>query len=229
MDQQFLYSLAWIMIIAAMLLSFYAQSKIGRVYNQYFRVKNHKGITGKEVARQMLDRHGLYDVSIRVIPGYLTDNYDPSSKVMNLSEGVCNGDSISSIGVAAHETGHAIQHGEEYGLMKLRGAIAPVAVISSRIVFLIFIAGIVMQMVSLTKIAVVLYFVILLFQLVTLPVEYDASRRALVNLEEMGYITQDEISPVQKVLGAAILTYLAATLATLGQFLRLLSISKRER
>ena len=120
MDQQFLYSLAWIMIIAAMLLSFYAQSKIGRVYNQYFQVKNHKGIMGKEVARQMLDRHGLYDVSIRVIPGYLTDNYDPSSKVMNLSEGVCNGDSISSIGVAAHETGHAIQHEEEYGLMKLR-------------------------------------------------------------------------------------------------------------
>ena len=94
MNQQFLYSLAWIIIIAAMLLSFYAQSKVGRVYNQYFQIKNHKEITGKEVARQMLDRYGLYDVSIRVIPGYLTDNYDPKSKVMSLSEEVCNGNSI---------------------------------------------------------------------------------------------------------------------------------------
>lgn len=221
-----LYTLGYIMLLAAFGLSLYAQTSTARTYGKYFQVSNAQGISGYEVARAMLDYHGLQDVKIVEIQGTLTDHYDPTKRIMCLSTGVYRGKTISSMGVAAHETGHAIQHAEHFGLMRLRTAIAPLAILSSKIMLFVLIGGFVLQMTRWIRVSVILLFILFLFQLVTLPVEFDASRRAMEELEGQGMVTSSELSAVQEVLHAAWLTYLAATLGSLAQVIRFAGISR---
>ncbi len=218
----------WMLFLfPAILFAMYAQLKVSTSFNKYLRVSSRSGYTGREVARMILDRNGLYDVRIEPIAGQLTDHYDPRSKVIRLSSNVYNGNSIAAVSVAAHEVGHAIQHGEGYFPLILRNNIAPIASIGARFVWFIIVIGLVISP-FLVEVGVMLYLAVVLFQIVTLPVEFNASKRALYQLED-GIVFRDEIDSSKKVLTAAALTYVAATLVAIGQLLRLLSISNRRR
>lgn len=215
----------YFLLMIALIISFYAQIKVSTTFNKYLRVPSYSGYTGREVARIILDRNGLHDVRIEPIGGQLTDHYDPRTNVIRLSSNVYNGNSIASLSVAAHEVGHAIQHAEGYFPLILRNNIAPIASISSRFVWILIFLGFLISPVLLEA-GIILYLAIVLFQVVTLPVEFNASRRALYQLDS-GIVTSNEIGPAKKVLSAAALTYVAATLVAIGQLLRLISLSNR--
>lgn len=217
----------FIFLIPAILFAMYAQSKIQSAFNKYSRVGSRSGYTGAQVARRILDKKGLYDVNIEYSPGKLTDHYDPRNKVLRLSSTVYNGTSLASLGVAAHEVGHAIQHADGYSFLILRNTIAPIAGFGSRFVWLLIIAGFAFSAPSLVNAGIILYLGVVLFQIITLPVEFNASKRALLQLETGDYLTQDELIPTKKVLDAAALTYVAATLTAIAQLLRLLALSRR--
>ncbi|HHV27180.1 zinc metallopeptidase [Anaerosalibacter bizertensis] len=215
----------YFLLMIALIISFYAQIKVSTTFNKYLRVPSYSGYTGREVARMILDRNGLHDVRIEPIGGQLTDHYDPRTNVIRLSSNVYNGNSIASLSVAAHEVGHAIQHAEGYFPLILRNNIAPIASISARFVWILIFLGFLISPVLLEA-GIILYLAIVLFQVVTLPVEFNASRRALDQLDS-GIVTRNEIGPAKKVLSAAALTYVAATLVAIGQLLRLISLSDR--
>ncbi|MEY8303249.1 zinc metallopeptidase [Anaerosalibacter bizertensis] len=215
----------YFLLMIALIISFYAQIKVSTTFNKYLRVPSYSGYTGREVARMILDRNGLHDVRIEPIGGQLTDHYDPRTNVIRLSSNVYNGNSIASLSVAAHEVGHAIQHAEGYFPLILRNNIAPIASISARFVWILIFLGFLISPVLLEA-GIILYLAIVLFQVVTLPVEFNASRRALDQLDS-GIVTSNEIGPAKKVLSAAALTYVAATLVAIGQLLRLISLSDR--
>ncbi len=212
-------------LMIAILISLYAQIKVSSSFNKYLRVPSRIGLTGREVARMILDRNGLYDIEIEPIGGNLTDHYDPRSKVIRLSRNVYNGNSLASVAVAAHEVGHAIQHSEGYFPLILRNNLAPIASFSARFVWILIFLGFVISP-FLLELGILLYLAVVLFQVITLPVEFNASRRALLQLEN-GRISMDETEGSRKVLQAAALTYVAATLVAVLQLLRLLSISGR--
>ncbi|NLJ78575.1 MAG: zinc metallopeptidase [Tissierellia bacterium] len=216
-----------ILLIPALLFSMYAQFKISTSFNRYLRVASRKGYTGNQVARLILDRNGLNDVRIEVVGGQLTDHYDPRTRVVRLSRNIYNGNSIAAVSVAAHEVGHAMQHGEGYFPLMIRNNMAPIVSISSRFVWILIILGFALSP-FLLDIGIMLYLAVVLFQVITLPVEFNASRRALIQLED-GIVFEDEIGASRNVLQAAALTYVAATLVALGQLLRLLSLSNRRR
>lgn len=218
-----------LMLLVAMGLSMYAQFKVKSNFNRYLKVQSSSRMTGQQVAKAILERHGIYDVRIEPVAGNLTDHFDPRSKVVRLSEQVYNGTSISAVSIAAHEVGHAMQHNEEYLPLKIRSAIAPVASIGSRLVWGVIFLGFIISPI-LIELGIALYIGVVLFQVVTLPVEFNASSRALVELED-GIISRDEVRGSRKVLTAAALTYIAATLAAVAELLRLLSIvdSRRDR
>ncbi|QQY80787.1 hypothetical protein EDD65_10574 [Keratinibaculum paraultunense] len=219
----------WMLFLfPALLFATYAQIKVSASFNKYLMVANRSGYTGKEVARMILDRNGLYDVRIESVGGQLTDHYDPRTKVIRLSRDVYNGDSIAAVSIAAHETGHAIQHSEGYFPLILRNNIAPIVGLSSRFVWIFILLGLLIEP-FLFEVGVMLYLAIVLFQVITLPVEYNASKRALYQLEDNGIILNEERSAAKEVLSAAALTYVAATLVAIGQLLRLLSMSNRRR
>ncbi|HSH35538.1 zinc metallopeptidase [Schnuerera sp.] len=219
---------SWFLILLpALLFAMYAQLKVSSSFNKYLKVQSRSGYTGNEVARMILDRNRLHDVRIVPVAGELTDHYDPRSKVIRLSRNVYNGRSIAAVSVAAHEVGHAIQHGEGYFPLILRNNIAPIASLGSRFVWILILLGFVISP-FLIEVGILLYIAVVLFQVVTLPVEFNASRRALIQLEN-GIVYRDEISSSKKVLNAAALTYVAATLVALAQLLRLLSITGRRR
>lgn len=217
----------WIVVlIPALLLSLYAQMKISTSFNKYSRVASRSGYTGSQVARMILDRNNLHNVKIEPVRGNLTDHYDPRTQVIRLSESVHSSNSVAAVSVAAHEVGHAIQHGIGYRPLLIRNNIAPIANIGSRFAFgLIFIGLLLESMVY--ELGIILYLAVVLFQLVTLPVEINASRRALTQLEN-GIIPEEEVRGSKKVLSAAALTYIAATLVAIGQLLRLISMSNRK-
>lgn len=217
----------WIVVlIPALLLSLYAQMKISTSFNKYSRVASRSGYTGSQVARMILDRNNLHNVKIEPVRGNLTDHYDPRTQVIRLSESVHSSNSVAAVSVAAHEVGHAIQHGIGYRPLLIRNNIAPIANIGSRFAFgLIFIGLLLESMVY--ELGIILYLAVVLFQLVTLPVEINASRRALTQLEN-GIILEEEVRGSKKVLSAAALTYIAATLVAIGQLLRLISMSNRK-
>lgn len=215
----------YFLLMIALIISFYAQIKVSTTFNKYLRVPSYSGYTGREVARMILDRNGLHDVRIEPIGGQLTDHYDPRTNVIRLSSNVYNGNSIASLSVAAHEVGHAIQHAEGYFPLILRNNIAPIASISARFVWILIFLGFLISPVLLEA-GIILYLAIVLFQVVTLPVEFNASRRALDQLDS-GIVTSNEIGPAKKALSAAALTYVAATLVAIGQLLRLISLSDR--
>lgn len=221
------YDPTFIFLIPAMIFAFYAQTKITSTFNKFLRIRNSNGYTGYEVARRILDANGLYNVPIEMVRGHLTDHYDPRSRVLRLSPDVYNGTSIASAGVAAHECGHAVQHSESYVPLTVRNVIAPIASIGSQTAwFLIFIAF-VLNMMQLFDLGIYLFSAVVLFQIITLPVEYNASRRAIIALEEYGLVPRDEVYGARKVLSAAALTYVAATVTAVLQLLRLLLIRSR--
>lgn len=217
-----------LIIIPGIILSSIAQFKINMAYSTYSRIANSKGLTGYDVARELLRISGINDVDIQMIGGSLTDHYDPMKKVVRLSRDVYSGNSIASLSVAAHEVGHAIQHNKGYVPLSLRSAIAPIASFSSKMSWVLITIGLLFGFFSgsilMLKIGIILFTAVVLFQIVTLPVEFNASRRALNLLEEYSFLQKDEINGATKVLSAAALTYVAAALTGILQLLRLIVI-----
>lgn len=217
-----------ILLLPAMLISFWAQMKINSAYSKYSRVRTTNGYTGMQVARMMLDEAGLFDVRIEMINTKLGDHYDPSSRVLRLSPEVYSEPTISSAGIAAHEVGHAIQHKEGYKALVIRNSIVPVVNFSSSLSWIIFLAGLLLGFKGLTTLGILLFSAVVFFQLITLPVEFNASNRALRVLQSRGILYGNEIKGAEKVLGAAAMTYVAATLMAISQLIRLIAISNRD-
>lgn len=217
------------LVIPALLLSIYAQWKVSSTFKKYSRIISRGGYSGAAVARKLLDENGLSDIDVAPVSGKLTDHYSPKKRIINLSNEVYSGASVSSIGVAAHETGHALQDRDEYGPMKLRSWLVPVANIGSSAGPYVVIIGLIFSLDILLQIGIVLFSAAVAFYLVTLPVELNASRRALEQLETTGILKRDEIPPAKKVLNAAALTYIAAALSAIMTLLRLVLISRNRR
>jgi Zn-dependent membrane protease YugP len=218
-----------ILVVPAILFSLYAQSKVKSTYSKYSRIANKRGLTGAEIAKTILERNGLVDVRVEAVAGELTDHYDPRTKVVRLSQGVYGSSSVAAIGVAAHETGHAIQHGESYAPLVLRSTLVPVAGLGSTLGFPLAIAGIIFSFGPLITIGILLYTIAVAFYMITLPVEFNASSRAIRTLEDTGILDYDEIDPAKKVLRAAAMTYVASAAVALANLLRLLLLSNRRR
>lgn len=215
----------FILLLPALILAFYAQSKVSGTFERYLRIPSRKGFTGADVAREILRRSGIYDVSVEAQPGRLSDHYDPRTKVVRLSSDVYHGRSLAALGVAAHECGHALQHSQGYAPLAIRNAIVPMAGIGSQMAFPLFFFGLLLRADFLMTLGILLFSTAVVFQLFTLPVEYNASNRAVAVLEGSGFITDDEVGPVKQVLGAAALTYVAATVMSVTQLLRLIILS----
>ena len=219
------FDLTMIILIPAIIISFWAQTRISSTYNKYSEVRTMNGYTGQQIARMMLDEAGLFDVRIEVVNTKLGDHYDPSNRVLRLSPDVYSGGTISSAGIAAHEVGHAIQHKERYKPLVVRNSIVPVVNIGSNLSWVIFFAGFLLGFKGLTTLGILLFSGVVIFQLITLPVEFDASTRALNILSSRGILYGDETRSAQKVLNAAAMTYVAATLMAVSQLIRLIAIS----
>ncbi|EDT71350.1 zinc metallopeptidase [Clostridium perfringens] len=217
----------YLILIPAILISAWAQFKISSTFNKYSTVRSINGYTGAQVARILLNDAGLQEVEIQQVPGRLSDHYDPRAKVLRLSSDVYGSTSVASIGVAAHEVGHAIQDKESYSALVFRNAIVPVVNFSSSLSWILFFIGILLSYSTLVTIGIILFSVVVLFQLVTLPVEFNASSRALKLLEARGILYDKEVDGARKVLSAAALTYVAATLMAVLQLVRLIAISNR--
>lgn len=220
-------SMEYFFLLITIGLSMFAQFKVNSTFNKYLQQRASSGLTGYEVARRMLDKKGLYDINIEMIGGKLSDHYDPRSRVLRLSRDVYSGNSVASIGVAAHEVGHAIQHSIDYAPMKIRSAIFPIANFGSKFVFVLIFLGIIMSIPQLVTLGVFAFMGIVIFQLVTLPVEFDASSRAIKHLKD-GVVTAEELPYVKKVLGAAALTYVTSALVAVAQLIRFIGLSRRD-
>lgn len=218
-----------IILIPAIILTMYAQSKVNSTYREYVRVPNRKGISGADTARQILDRNGLSDVRIEQVNGTLSDHYDPRTRVLRLSPEVYGRATIASSAIAAHEVGHAIQHSRSYAPLVFRNTIVPVVSLASNISWLFIIGGLILGYVGLLDIGIILFSLAVIFQLITLPVEFDASKRAMVELQNNGLLTMDEIPQGKKVLDAAALTYVAAASSAVLNLVRLLVLRGNRR
>lgn len=216
-----------LILIPAILLSMYASYKVSSTTNKYFKIKAMRGMTGQEVARRILDYNGLSSIPVMSVPGSLTDHYDPRGKTVSLSEEVFYGTSITSISVAAHECGHAIQDKESYIPMLFRSAIVPVVNFASSASWIIIMMGFFVSR-QFLWLGILLFSATVVFQIVTLPVEFDASLRALKQLEMLGIVGLEEKKESRKVLGAAALTYVAAAFASVLQLLRLVIIARND-
>ena len=227
----FSYDPTYFLILPAMLFAMWAQARVQRAFNSYSRVRAQSGVTGAEVARDILDRSGLSHVQVQQISGTLQDHYDPRVKILRLSPEVYASNSLAALGVAAHEAGHAIQHDENYVPLAVRSSLVPVASFGSRLAFPLFLIGLIFgQGLSwLMTVGIWLFIAAVAFSIVTLPVEYDASRRALALLSQGGYVTREELPHAKEVLTAAGMTYLAATAVALTQLLRLLILRGSRR
>ena len=219
----------YILILIGVLLSMGASAKLNATYGRYSSVASRCGMTGAQAAQRILQSQGIYDVTVRHVSGRLTDHYDPRSKTVNLSDAVYGSTSIAAIGVAAHECGHAIQHNINYAPLNIRSAIVPVANIGSSLSWPIFLLGLILSIPALTTVGIVLFSLAVLFQLVTLPVEFNASSRALKMLESTGILSHEENKGAKKVLTAAALTYVAALASSILQLLRLIILSGGRR
>ncbi len=213
-----------VLILPALLFAMYAQMKVKSTYGRFSQMHSARGLTGAQVARQILDDNGLYDVPVEHISGQLTDHFDPRSRVVRLSDGVYGSDSIAAIGVAAHECGHAVQYQQNYSPMRLRAAIIPITNIGSTLAIPLVLIGYVMSIQPLVTIGIVGFSAVALFQLVTLPVEFDASARAMRTIREKGILYDSEAAGARKVLSAAAMTYVAALLTAVAQLLRLILV-----
>lgn len=223
-----------ILLIPAMLFTFYAQHKVNSAYRQYVQIPNRNGITGAAAARRILDSNGLQNIPVEVSQKRLSDHYDPRNKVLRLSPEVYHEPSIASVSIAAHEAGHAIQHAEGYQPLKLRSVIAPIASIASGLAWPILLIGLAIIAAGqlapgnlIFDLGVLLYASAVVFQGITLPVEYNASRRAIAQLDGLGMIYPEEAYSAKQVLSAAALTYVAALAATVLSLLRIIALRGR--
>ena len=212
----------YVLILIGMVLSLMASAKLNATYSTYARVGSRCGLTGAEAAERLLRSQGIYDVAVRRVSGHLTDHYDPRTKTVNLSDAVYGATSIAAIGVAAHECGHAMQDAGEDVPLRLRAALVPVANFGAQISWPLILIGFFIGGGFLVDIGILLFSAAVLFQLVTLPVEYNASHRAVKLLDSIGILRDQEVGQARKVLGAAALTYVAAAAASVLQLLRLL-------
>ena len=217
----------WILIIPTMLFAFWAQSRVSSTFNKYSRVMSRGGYTAAEICRRILDSNGLYHVRIEHISGNLTDHFDPSTNVVRLSDTVYGSRSVASIGVAAHEVGHAIQYAVGYVPIRIRAAIIPITNFGSKLSMPLILLGFVFQWQPIVNLGIILFSLMTLFQLVTLPVELNASHRALRTLKEDNILYGEEVSQAKNVLTAAALTYVAALLTSAAQLLRLILLYGR--
>jgi Zn-dependent membrane protease YugP len=218
-----------ILVIPAFLFALYAQFRVKSTFSRYSKVRNSKGLTGSDVARAILDENGLDDITVQQVRGQLTDHYDPRQRVVRLSETVYSSTSVAALGVAAHETGHAIQHKEKYGPLVLRSSLVPVAGIGSSIGPYMAIFGLIIGWRNLVYIGIALFAMAVVFYLITLPVEFNASGRAIETLENAGILTWDELEPAKKVLRAAALTYVASAAVAIASLLRLVLLAGGRR
>ena len=218
----FFWDISMIILIPGLLLAMYAQAKVSSTYNRYKKVTSHSGYTGAQFARKMLNDNGLYDVTITQISGRMSDHYDPRANQVRLSAEVYNGTSIASLGIAAHEVGHAVQHATNYFPLTVRNLVVPVTNFSSSIYMLFIFIGIIMNSFSMIQFGIMLFAVIVIFQVITLPVEFNASRRAIATLGGDGVLDAEELSGAKRVLGAAAMTYVAAMVTAVLQLLQLL-------
>lgn len=222
MDQYYLF-----LVIPAVLLSVWASFKVNSTFDRYNRIGNRRGYTGAMVARMLLDRNGLQNVRVEMTSGRLSDHYDPHTNVVRLSESVYNSTSVGAIGVAAHECGHAVQYAQGYFPMKIRSVMIPITNIGSNVGIPLAIFGLFFGWEILTNVGILLFLAVVVFQLVTLPVEFNASRRAIQTLDSDMILDGDELLGAKKVLTAAALTYVAALIVAVANLARLLLLKNR--
>ena len=226
------YDPTYILVMIGVVICLLASAKMNSTFSKYSRVRSHSGMTGKEAAEALLHREGIYDVRVEYVAGNLTDHYDPRSKVLRLSDAIYQQTSVAAIGVAAHECGHAIQHARGYAPLSIRSALVPVANFGSSIAWPLIIIGLIMNSQTsqlFLNLGVIAFSMAVLFQIVTLPVEFNASRRALKILGNTGMLYPDEVRETRKVLTAAALTYVAGAASAILQLLRLIMISNSRR
>lgn len=223
------YDSTYILVILAFFLTLFASFGVNGTFKKYNEVHSSRGITAAEAARRILDANGLYDIRIEHVAGNLTDHYSPKENVIRLSDATFNSTSVAAIGVAAHECGHAVQHQVGYVPIKVRNGIVPIVNVSNALSMPLFILGIILSFQPLALAGAMLFGMVLLFQIVTLPTETNASKRAMRTLEEMAILEGDELRGARKTLTAAAMTYVAAVASTALQLLRLLMIANRRR
>lgn len=223
------YDSTYILVIFAFILSMFASFGVKATFSKYSKVHAHNGLTGSMAARRILDMNGLSNISIERVSGELTDHYDPKAGVIRLSDSVYDSNSVAAIGVAAHEAGHAVQHAVKYAPIKVRNSIIPFVNISSSLSMPLFVIGLILDDLGLAFTGAVLFSAVLVFQLATLPVEFNASRRAIAVLDSSNMLYDDELKGAKKVLSAAAMTYVAAVASTALQLLRLLLILNNRR
>ena len=222
----------YMLVIIGVIICMLASAKMNSTFNKYSRVRNHSGMTGREAAEQILHRAGIYDVRVERVSGNLTDHYDPRSKVLRLSDATYGQCSVAALGVAAHECGHAIQHAYGYAPLSIRSALVPVANFGSTLAWPLILIGLFMNSemsIVLLNAGILMFSLAVLFQLVTLPVEFNASGRALKLLGDNGMLYEEEVRDVRKVLSAAALTYVASAASAILQLLRILLLTNNRR
>ena len=218
-----------LLVLPAMLVALWAQMRVKSTFARYSAVGVYSGLTGAQAARRILDANGLSDVRVEEVSGSLTDHYDPAQRVVRLSRDVFGRSTVAAVGVAAHETGHAVQHARGYAPLRLRNAIIPLTNIGSTLAIPLVLLGFVLGLQPLVGFGILLFSLVTVFQLVTLPVEFNASRRALETLDARGMVTAQEHEGVRSVLTAAALTYVAALIVSLANLLRLVLLFGRRR
>ena len=226
------YDSTYILVLIGVAICLFASSRVNSVFRRYSTVRSRSGLTGREAAERILRANGIYDVTVRHIPGNLTDHYDPRNKTLGLSDSTYGSASVAAIGVAAHECGHAAQHATGYAPLTFRGALVPVANFGSTLAWPLILIGLFLRSdtaVIFINMGILLFSAAVLFQLVTLPVEFNASSRAVKVLETTGMLYPEEIRQTKAVLGAAALTYVASAASAILQLLRLLLITGRRR
>ena len=219
----------YVLVIIAFLLTLFASMGVKSTFSKYNDVRSSRGITAASAARQILDANGLQNIRIEHVSGDLTDHYSPNENVIRLSDSTYNSTSVAAIGVAAHECGHAVQHQVGYVPIKIRNGIVPIVNVCNMLSMPIFIIGLILGLGRLAMVGAILFGAVLVFQLVTLPTEINASRRAMKSLESMNLLEGDELTGARKTLTAAAMTYVAAVASTALQFLRLVLLANRRR
>lgn len=226
------YDSTYILVLIGVAICLLASSRVNSVFRRYSSVRSRSGLAGKEAAEKILRANGIYDVTVRHIPGNLTDHYDPRNKTLGLSDSTYGSASVAAIGVAAHECGHAVQHATGYAPLKFRGALVPVANFGSALAWPLILIGLVINSntaLLFIDLGILLFSAAVLFQIVTLPVEFNASNRAVKVLEKSGMLYPEEVRQTKAVLGAAALTYVASAASAILQLLRLILIGGRRR
>ncbi len=214
-------------VLPALIFALWAQGKVTSAYNEYSRLQSRSNTPAYEVAAALLARAGLGDIRIERIPGTLQDHYDPRNRTLRLSDGTYGSSSVAAISIAAHEAGHAVQHSVGYAPLGIRNGLVPIAQLTSRAWLPLFFIGLMLRSGTLMDLGLLFFLGVMAFQVITLPVEYNASRRAMDMLQASGFVSERDMVPVGNMLNAAALTYVAATAVSLGQFLRLLMIRGR--